>query len=237
MSESYPGFKEEHPYITYNPDRYSQEEQLERARSFYRFMDTRRSVRDFSPAPVPRELVELAIKTASTAPSGAHRQPWCFVAVNDPDIKCQIRAAAEKEEQESYENRMSEEWLDALRPLGTNANKPYLETVPWLVVLFEETQGIDKDGNPRKNYYVKESVGIAAGMFIAALHNMGLATLTHTPSPMRFLSHILGRPKNERPFILFPIGYPAENAQVPDIKRKPLEDISLWNPKPAQEEK
>jgi nitroreductase len=204
---------------------------LANARSFYELMAARRSVRHFSPDPVPRELVELAIRTASTAPSGANRQPWRFVAVSEADTKRRIREAAEREERISYEGgRMPPEWLEALAPLGTGWRKPYLETVPWIVVVFEEVHGRKEDGSPRKNYYVKESVGIACGIFIAALHRMGLATLTHTPSPMGFLRDILGRPRNERPFILFPIGYPAPDAEVPDIGRKPLEEVAIWDP-------
>lgn len=193
-------------------------------------MALRRSVRHFAPDPVPRELIELAITTASTAPSGAHRQPWRFVAVSDPETKRRIRNAAEAEERASYEDRMSAEWLDALRPLGTDWRKPYLETVPWLVVVFEEVYGVTAAGTIRKNYYVKESVGIAAGMFITALHQMGLATLTHTPSPMTFLSRILGRPVNERPYILFPVGYPSPDATVPNLRRKSLEEVAIWDP-------
>lgn len=209
------------------------DEMISRAHEFYTEMMRRRSVRDFSDRPVPRELIELAILTASTAPSGAHRQPWRFVAVNDPDIKRAIRVAAEDEERESYVGgRMPPEWREALAPLGTDWRKPYLEVVPWIVVLFEEVHGVDKGGEKRKNYYVKESVGIAAGMFIAALHHMGLATLTHTPSPMGFLTRILGRPKNERPLVLFPIGFPAADAMVPDIQRKTLDEVAIWNPRP-----
>jgi nitroreductase len=204
---------------------------LESARAFFELMDARRSVRHFSDDPVPRELVELAIRTASTAPSGAHRQPWRFVAVSDRAVKRRIREAAEQEERISYEGgRMPPEWLEALEPLGTGWQKPYLERVPWIVVVFEEVHGWKGDGSPRKNYYVKESVGIACGIFVAALHRMGLSTLTHTPSPMGFLRDILGRPKNERPYILFPIGYPAPDAEVPDIQRKPIEEVALWDP-------
>ena len=223
---------QEYPFVPYAPERLDAETMERRARSFYEQMDERRSVRDFSAEPVPRELIELAIQTASTAPSGAHRQPWRFVVVGDPDIKRKIRIAAEAEEKKSYEERMPEEWLDALRPLGTDWQKPFLETVPWIVVAFEELYGFDEDGNKRKNYYVRESTGLACGLFIAALHNMGLATLTHTPSPMAFLRDILGRPKNERPYILFPVGYPAEGAQVPDLRRKSLDEVALWNPSP-----
>jgi nitroreductase len=193
-------------------------------------MDQRRSVRDFSPDRVPRELIELAIRTASTAPSGAHRQPWHFVAVGSQEIKRKIRIAAEQEEFESYQGgRMPEAWKAALAPLGTTWEKPFLETVPWLVVVFEELYRDGEDHRTQKNYYVKESVGIACGLFIAALHNMGLATLTHTPSPMSFLSEILGRPKNERPFVLFPVGYPAPSAEVPKLTRKSLSEITTWH--------
>ena len=198
-----------------------------RAEAFYRLMQARRSVRAFSDRTVPRRLVEWAIRTAGTAPSGAHRQPWRFVAVSDPAIKREIRIRAEEEEKESYGRRMSAEWLEALAPLGTDWQKPFLETVPWIVVLFAEHYAVGPE--KAKNYYVQESCGIAAGFFIAALHQMGLATLTHTPSPMRFLGEILGRPPNEKPFVLFPIGYPAEGATVPDLERKPLDEIAQWD--------
>jgi len=206
-------------------------EKVQRGEDFFAEMDGRRSVRFFSDEPVPRKLIELAIATASTAPSGAHRQPWRFVAISDPAIRRSIRVAAEEEEYRSYEGgRMSAEWLEALAPLGTDWQKPYLETVPWIVVLFEEVYGVLPDGERQKNYYVKESVGLAAGLFIAAIHRMGLCTLTHTPSPMKFLSRILGRPENERPFILFPVGYPAADAVVPDLERKSLAEVAIFNP-------
>jgi nitroreductase len=222
-----------YPFIPYRPERLPAEEMLRRAHSFYEEMDRRRSVRFFSPEPVPRELIEIAIRTASTAPSGAHRQPWKFVVVSDPGVKREIRIAAEAEEYESYVGgRMPPEWIEALAPLGTSWEKPFLETVPWIVVVFEEMYAIGPDGRKRKNYYPKESVGIACGLFIAALHHMGLATLTHTPSPMAFLSRILNRPPNEKPFILFPVGYPAPDAEVPDLKRKRLEEISIWYSEP-----
>ncbi len=205
-----------------------EKEMQERAQAFFDLMHKRRSVRAFSSRPVPQALIEQAIRTAGTAPSGAHRQPWRFVAVSDPAVKQRIRLAAEEEERESYKRRMSEEWLEALAPLGTDWRKPFLETAPWIVVCFAEQYGLTPDGSKVKNYYVQESCGIACGLFIAALHYMGLATLTHTPSPMRFLNGILERPANEKPYILFPIGYPAENAVVPDLQRKPLEDIAVW---------
>ncbi len=226
----------EYKHVPYQPERIPHDEALTRGQAFYANMDGRRSVRFFSEDPVPREAIELAIKTASTAPSGAHRQPWTFVVISDAEIKKQIRIAAEEEERKSYEGgRMPEEWLEALAPLGTDWQKPYLETVPYIVVLFEQITGFDDAGEVQKNYYVKESCGIAAGLFIAALHQMGLSTLTHTPSPMGFLSKILGRPKNERPFILFPVGYPTSDATVPDIHRKALDRVSVWNPKPSED--
>ena len=200
------------------------EEMLARAEQFRTVMQQRRSVRTYSSRPVPRELIEQAILTAGTAPSGAHREPWHFVAVNDPGIQSEIRRAAEKEERESYKRRMSREWLDALHPLGTDWNKPFLETAPWLVICF--AKNIGDDG--KKNYYVQESCGIACGLFIAAIHNLGLVTLTHTPSPMRFLGDILKRPKHERAYILFPVGYPAEGIMVPELKRKSQEQLVTW---------
>lgn len=222
------------PFVSYEPRTFEPEAMRERGRRFHDEMDQRRSVREFSDRDVPRELIEIAIRTASTAPSGAHRQPWKFVAVSDPATKREIRLAAEKEERKSYEGgRMPDDWLEALAPLGTDWHKPYLEIVPWIVVVFEEVHGVADDGSHRKNYYVKESVGIACGLFIAALHKMGLATLTHTPSPMRFLSRILGRPSNERPYILFPVGYAASNAVVPDLRRKSLDEVAIWNPQPS----
>jgi len=199
-----------------------------RADAFYAEMDRRRSVRFFSDRPVPKHLIERAIQTAGTAPSGAHKQPWTFVAIGDPAVKREIRVAAEEEEKESYEGRMSPEWLEALAPIGTDWRKPFLETVPWIVVCFAQRTGVGPAGEKVKHYYVNESCGIACGLFIAALHHMGLATLTHTPSPMRFLSEILERPANEQPYILFPVGYPAEDATVPDLRRKELGQIAVW---------
>jgi nitroreductase len=215
--------------VAYRPARFGLDEMEARAFSFYQELDGRRSVRDFAPDPVPRRLIELAIATASTAPSGAHRQPWRFVAVDDPDTKRRIREAAEREERISYlGGRMPPEWLEALRPLGTDWHKPFLEIAPWLVVVFAELHGVTESGEKRKNYYVKESVGIACGLFLGALHHMGLATLTHTPSPMAFLSEILERPPHEKPFILFPVGYPAPDATVPDLRRKSLDEVAVF---------
>ncbi len=222
-------YRNGYPFVPLQFERLSAEEMQAQADAFYQRMDQRRSVREFSTEPVPRALLERAILAASTAPSGAHRQPWQFVAVSDPALKKRIREAAEAEERDSYGGRMPPDWLDALAPLGTDADKPYLETVPWIVVLFEVTTGTAADGSVQKNYYVRESCGIAAGMFITALHSMGLATLTHTPSPMKFLTELLGRPATERPFVLFPVGYPAADACVPQLSRKSLEQISTWH--------
>lgn len=192
-------------------------------------MDGRRSVRMFSPDPVPRTLIETAVATANTAPSGAHQQPWTFVATQDPAVKHQIRLAAEQEERENYEGgRLPDAWREAIAPLGTTSDKSYLDVVPWIVVVFAQKSTPMPDGSLRKNYYVNESVGIACGLFIASLHQMGLATLTHTPNPMGFLTDILGRPATERPYILFPIGYPAEDCTVPDLVRKPLGEALVY---------
>lgn len=210
--------------MKYAPPRIPSDEGIERGRRFMSTMDARRSVRMFCDAPVPREMIELAVATANTAPSGAHQQPWTFVALSDPVIKGRIRIAAEEEERENYEGgRLPPAWREAIAPLGTDADKGFLETVPWIVVAFAQKSTPMPDGSLRKNYYVNESVGIACGLFIASLHQMGLATLTHTPNPMAFLTEILGRPATERPYILFPVGYPAESCTVPDLERKPLD--------------
>ncbi len=205
---------------------YPEKDMLERARGFRAEMERRRTVRMFSDRPVPRELIEECIGAAATAPSGANMQPWHFVAVSDSGIKRRIRAAAEAEEREFYEHRASPEWLEALAPLGTDEHKPFLETAPWLVAVFAQKYGKLPDGRKVKHYYPTESVGLATGMLITALHHAGLATLTHTPSPMKFLNEILHRPTNERPFLLLVTGYPAADARVPDITRKPLDEIA-----------
>jgi nitroreductase len=210
-------------------ERLSEEEMAARGDSFRELMTRRRSVRDFAPDPVPRELIETAIAVANTAPSGANRQPWHFAVVSDPAIKAEIRRGAEAEEREFYEGgRATAEWLQALAPLGTDWRKPFLEIAPWLVVVFKQIHAVDADGSKLTNYYVNESVGIACGLFIAAIHQMGLATLTHTPQPMRFLTGILDRPDNERPYILFPVGYPHPDCEVPEIPKKGMEEISTW---------
>ena len=198
------------------------------AQAFYQQMAKRRSVRDFSDQPIPPSVLEHAILAAGSAPSGANMQPWHFVVVQDPSVKKKIRQAAEVEERELYKHRASEEWLDALAPLGTDANKPFLETAPALIAIFLKKFTIDEDGTKHKNYYTSESVGIATGMLITALHQAGLATLTHTPSPMKFLSEIFERPSHERPFLLLVVGYPEEGALVPDIQRLPLEKIATF---------
>ena len=209
--------------IPYDPERLPIDEGLSRGRSFLSHVDARRSVRMFSDEPVPAEAIEIAVAAANTAPSGAHQQPWTFVATNDPETKHHIRIAAEAEERENYEGgRLPDAWREAIAPLGTNADKSYLEVVPWIVVAFAQKSTPMPDGTLRKNYYVSESVGIACGLFITALHTMGLATLTHTPNPMGFLMEIFNRPPTERPYILFPIGYPAGDCRVPDLNRKPL---------------
>lgn len=218
-----------HDFIPLDLPTYPPDEMRRRARAFREQMSARRSVREFSDRPVPRALIEEALRTAGSAPSGAHRQPWQFVAVDEPDLKSEIRQAAEEEEKEFYESRVTEEWAEALAPLDTDWRKAYLETAPWLVACFAEQYGVDENGEKTKNYYVQESVGIACGLFITAIHNMGLATLTHTPAPMNFLRDILNRPSNERPYILFPVGYPAEDATVPDLDRKSLDAFVQWN--------
>jgi iodotyrosine deiodinase len=207
---------------------YPQAEMLERVRAFREELQRRRTVRAFSDRPVPREIIEEALTAAGTAPSGANMQPWHFVVVRDPTVKRRIREAAEAEERDFYAKRAPREWLDALAPLGTDEHKPFLETAPYLIAIFAERYGSLPDGRRVKHYYVQESVGIAAGMLVTALHHAGLATLTHTPSPMDFLNEILERPDNERPFLLLVTGYPAAAARVPVIGKKALDEIVTW---------
>ena len=202
------------------------DEMLSRARDFYKQMDERRTTRHFSNREVPRELIELAIKTASTAPSGAHLQPWTFVAISNPKVKAQIREAAEAEERKTYSKRMPEAWAEVLRPLGTDHVKEHLSDAPWIVVVFRQSKRQRDSGEWGPTYYAQESCGIAAGLFIAAIHNMGLTTLTHTPSPMGFLRDILNRPEHEHAMLVMPVGYPDEGAKVPNLGRKSLENIS-----------
>ena len=201
---------------------------LERSRAFLALMQTRRSIRHFSPDPVEPELIENAIRTAGSAPSGANQQPWTFVVVTSEQTKHALREAAEREEKLLYRERASDEYLEAIRPIGTNAVKPHVTDAPVLIVVFEQPWRLE-DGEKRKHYYVRESVGIAVGLLIASLHAAGLATLTHAPSPMGFLKEILGRPENERPFLLIPVGYPAADAEVPDLTKKTLEEIAVFD--------
>ena len=216
----------DHPFIEYPFRRLDIDEMHRRAAAFHEALRTRRSIRHFAPDPVPRDLIDRLIETAATAPSGANRQPWTWVVIGRPDLKRRIREAAENEEHRNYAGgRFPERWLQALDPLGTDWQKPYLETAPWLVVCFRQDYRVLPDGRHENNYYVNESVGIACGLFIVAVHQAGLVTLPHTPSPMGFLSRLLGRPDNEKPYILFPVGYPASGARVPDIHKKTLAEI------------
>ena len=206
----------------------SDDEMLGRAQEFYEWMQQRRTIRDFSDRPVPREVIEYCIRTAGTAPSGANLQPWHFVAISDPAVKHEIRVAAEREEQEFYEHRAPKAWLEALAPIGTDSRKPFLETAPWLIAVFAQPFRTLADGTRSPTYYAMESVGIATGLLVTAVHSCGLAALTHTPSPMGFLNRILGRPPQEKPFVLLVVGHPAQDAVVPDIGRKPLGEISSF---------
>lgn len=216
----------QHPFIPYHKKLFEPDEMLERSKSFYEFMNERRTIREFVGRAVSKEVMENILLTASTAPSGAHKQPWTFCLVGNAAIKKQIRIEAEKEELESYSGRMSEEWLQDLAPLQTDWQKPFLEIAPWLIVVFKRVFE-EVNGKKRQNYYVQESVGIACGIMIAAIHNAGLCALTHTPSPMNFLTKVLNRPDNERPFLLIPVGYAAENVMVPDLKRKTLNEVMV----------
>jgi nitroreductase len=214
--------------IPLNPVTYRPAEMAQRAADFYAEMRRRRSVRDFSPCPIPHPVIETCLRTAGTAPSGANMQPWHFVAVSDPAVKRRIRVAAEREEAAFYDHRAGEQWLDDLAPLGTGASKPFLETAPYLIAIFAQMYDQGPDGERQPHYYVKESVGIATGMLVTALHHAGLATLTYTPSPMTFLRDILDRPENERPFLLLVTGYPAEDATAPVIEKKSLDQIATF---------
>ncbi len=216
------------PHIPYQGQNLDQVTSQEKSREFYHFMDKRRSVRSFSDRSVKRETIKNILLAASSAPSGANKQPWTFCAVSDPGIKAKIRMAAEREEKINYGGRMSETWIRDLAHLGTDWRKPFLEIAPWLIVVFKRPYDISSNGQKRKNYYVNESVGLAAGFLLAAIHHAGLVSLTHTPSPMNFLEKILDRPENERAFLLIPVGYPAEDAMVPDISRKGLSQIAKF---------
>ena len=216
------------PTIPLDYQEFPVEEVQQRALEYYENMKRRRTVRDFSARHVPLDIIENCIRTADTAPNGANLHPWHFVVVSDQEIKSEIRQAAEKEEQDFYKSRASREWLEVLAPLGTDEHKPFLETAPYLIAIFAKVHGFDEQGKRVKHYYVNESVGIATGLLISAIHHSGLASLTHTPSPMRFLNKILQRPEQERPFLLLVVGYPEKDAKVPDIQRKSLPEITTY---------
>lgn len=218
--------------VAHSIARKTDDEMRAEAQRFFDLMQSRRTVRDFSADPVDPEIIRLAVRAAATAPSGANQQPWSFVAIGDPEIKRAIRLAAEEEERAFYDGRAGEEWLGALAHLGTDSDKPFLETAPWLIAIFAQRWGVDADGRKVKHYYVPESVSIAIGLLIASLHSAGLATLTHTPSPMGFLNQICGRPDNEKPLVLLVVGHPAEGARVPAISRKPEDEVLYWKTAP-----
>ena len=217
-----------YPFISYSKETFSAEEMTKRSNEFYEWMDKRRTIRDFSDKPVPKEVIEKIVLAASTAPSGAHKQPWTFCIVSDPEIKKQIRIEAEKEEFESYNGRMPEEWKADLLPLQTDWKKEFLETVPYLIIVFKRSYELEANGHKHQNYYVTESCGIACGFLLTAIHHAGLAALTHTPSPMNFLSKVLNRPENEKPFLLIPVGYPSNECFIPVLKRKDLDAVCCF---------
>ena len=215
-------------FIPYEHVEFPVDDMIDRSNSFYEFMNNRRSVRHFSNRKVPKSVVENIIRAASTAPSGANKQPWTFCVISNEELKNKVRKLAEAEEKESYARRMSDEWLEDLVPIGTNWEKEFIDTAPYIIVVMKKVYDMDEDGTKHSNYYVNESVGLACGLLIAAIHNAGLCTVTHTPSPMNFLTKALSRPENERAFLLMPIGYPAEDAQVPNIKRKTLSEVVVY---------
>ena len=217
-----------YPFIEFKRESYSAEEMIEKSRDFFAWAEERRSVRDFSNKPVPKEVMENILMTGSTAPSGAHKQPWTFCLISNAELKSRLRELAEEEERKSYGGRMSEEWLEDLAPLGTDWQKEFIDIAPWIVVVMKRAYEMQEDGSKRQNYYVSESVGLASGFLLMAVHNAGLVALTHTPSPMNFIAKALERPENERPFLLIPVGYPSENAKVPDLKRKSKEDVIVY---------
>ena len=227
-SDEMPHGVKPYPFVPLSFARRSIDDSRARGTTFLAEMSRRRTTRHFATDSVPRDLIELAIRTAGTAPSGAHQQPWTFVAVSDAALKQRIRESAEREEYDFYHGKAPREWIEAILPLGTDEHKPHLTDAPWVVVLFRQAYGFDAAGARRPHYYSEESCGIAAGLFIAAIHHMGLVTLTHTPNPMGFLRELLDRPVNERAMLVMPIGYPAADARVPDLARKPLEEISVW---------
>ena len=218
----------ENKFIPYKIANFSSEELIKKSKKYFQEINNRRSVRDFSDKDVPKEVIENIIKTAGSAPSGAHKQPWTFCVISDKKLKSEIRKLAEKEEYENYHARMSESWKEDLKAMGTTHIKEFLEVAPYIIVVFKKAYDLDGKENKSQNYYVNESVGIAVGFLITAIHQAGLVTLTHTPSPMKFLEAALGRPQNEKAFLLLPVGYPAKDCKVPDLKRKTLDEISRW---------
>jgi iodotyrosine deiodinase len=216
-----------HKAIPYNVPSFSTEETIKKSKEYYEFMDKRRSVRDYSDKDIPKEVIENIVKTAGTAPSGAHKEPWTFCIIRNSELKHAVRKLAEEEEVKNYNGRMSERWLKDLEAFGTDPVKEFIDIAPWIIIILKQTYGFDEDGSKTQNYYVNESVGIAAGMLISAIHNAGLVTLTHTPSPMNFIAKALNRPENEKPYLLLPVGYPAENCTVPDLQRKKLDEIAI----------
>ena len=216
---------EEYKFIPYDRERISDDEMIQRSKDFYDWCETRRSVRVFSSDPVPREIMDNIIRAASTAPSGAHKQPWTFCLISNKKLKSYLRLLAEEEEKKSYAGRMSEVWINDLKPLGTDWVKEFIDVAPWIIVVMKRSYEFDADGKKHQNYYVSESVGLAAGFLLLAIHNAGLVALTHTPSPMNFISAALKRPENEKPFLLIPVGHPAKGAEVPDLVRKSLDEV------------
>ena len=217
----------EHDFIPYHIEAFSDEEMLDRSKSFYEQMNDRRTIRHFSDKAVDIKVIENIVRTASTAPSGAHKQPWTFCVVSDPELRKQIRKLAEEEEYRNYHGRMPDEWMEDLEPFDTDWNKPFIETAAYVIVVFKQAFGLNEEGNKKNNYYVNESVGIATGFLLAAIHNAGLFALTHTPSPMNFLAKVLDRPENERPFLLIPVGHPVEECTIPDLERKGLDKVMI----------
>ncbi|MDX2360556.1 MAG: nitroreductase family protein [Crocinitomicaceae bacterium] len=214
-----------HPFIPYSRETFSDDEMLRKSETFFDWADERRSVREFSPKPIPKKIMENIIMTASTAPSGAHKQPWTFCLISNAELKAKLRELAEEEEKKSYDGRMSDVWLKDLEPLGTDWVKEFIDIAPWIIVVMKRPYELEADGTKHQNYYVSESVGLASGFLLMAIHNAGLVALTHTPSPMNFVAKALDRPENERPFLLIPVGHPADNAEVPELTRKSMEDV------------
>jgi len=216
------------PFIPYEGINYTKEESIEKSEEFYHLLNKRRSIREFSDRDVPEEVIRNIVMTAGTAPSGAHKQPWQFCIIRNSELKAEVRRLAEEEEKKNYSGRMSDRWLKDLEPFGTDPVKEFIDIAPWVIIALKKSYDFDEDGEKTQNYYVNESCGIACGMLIAAIHNAGLVTLTHTPSPMNFIAKALKRPENEKPFLLLPVGYPAENCEVPDLKRKEFDEIAIY---------